>query len=540
MSKLNLSLATAIALALLMGGAHADSNFANVKQNGSSNSGVVTQGLSSHNGSHNKVGTEVGAAYQDGSNNDLDISQSGSSNEVGTTGKGFDQSGNRNRATIIQSSNKNIVGEVQQIDLVKSGSAVRNTLTILQQGGDNNSIDSVRQTRTNGLLTNNQAGNSAIITQGGIASGDRSHIVTLSQTGRANSATVTQSSSNNDLAALRQNGSQNKATLVQEVGNGNKVGTIDQDGAGNEASLSFTGAGNGVASFDPGQLSGFSAFGGLRLGNVRQTGLGNHINFVVTGDGTAFGFSQNGIGNSIYGLINGDDNQIGVGQDGTANHANVLVGLGDKNDIYIDQISGAVSFGNDADVRIAGDSNTVSSLQTSSALGRNVLKADIAGLQNELKANQSISGGGTNSANVLFKGNNNHLDITQAKSGFGSGNTLNVTLYGNYNNDAPGFSSPVLTHAVGLARSIAGGSSLSFGPGTIYQSGNGNTITLDVGTATTNSNGNLFAFVQSGNTNGIVGSINGMGNQAVVVQSGDGNFTNFSQIGNFNVVGVSQ
>jgi hypothetical protein len=126
----------------------------------------------------------------------------------------------------------------------------------------------------------------------------------------------------------------------------------------------------------------------------------------------------------------------------------------------------------------------------------------------------------------------------QSKSGLGgSGNTLNVSIYGNRNNDPllGGFHSPSLSTALGAAAGVS-----SFGPGTIYQSGKGNTITLDVGTATADSNRNLFAFAQSGNSNGIVGSVNGIGNQAVVVQTGDGNFTSFSQIGNFNVVGLSQ
>ncbi|MDH6234203.1 hypothetical protein M2281_004817 [Mesorhizobium soli] len=222
--------ATATALALLMGAAHADSNFANVVQSGSSNSGVVTQGP----GSHNKIGTEADAALQSGSNNDLNILQSGSSNEVGTARQGFDQLGNRNRANITQSADWNTVGEVQQVDQTNSGATTRNALTITQQGSGKNRVDTVRQTRTSGL--NAQPGNNAMITQGDTTSeGTKTggnHIGTLSQTGRGNSATVTQSSSDNDLGALNQKGSQNSATLLQQSGDGNKVGTIDQNGTG--------------------------------------------------------------------------------------------------------------------------------------------------------------------------------------------------------------------------------------------------------------------------------------------------------------------
>lgn len=203
--QLKLSFASATALALLMGAAHADNNFANVVQNGSSNSGVITQGP----GRENRAGTTMDAALQDGSNNDLNILQSGSFNQIGTTGQGFYQSGKRNQAAIAQSSDRNTVGEVRQVDEVRSGLTQRNTLTIHQQDGDDNSIDSVRQTRSGGL--NGQAGNETTITQGG----SLNHIGSLSQAGRTSGAEVTQTGNRNELEALRQNGNANKATLEQ-------------------------------------------------------------------------------------------------------------------------------------------------------------------------------------------------------------------------------------------------------------------------------------------------------------------------------------
>lgn len=621
--QLKLSFASATALALLMTAAHADSNFANVEQNGSSNSGVITQGP----GRENKVGTPdnllPGAALQDGSNNGLSVLQSGNFNQIGTRGQGFDQSGKRNQAAITQSSDRNTVGEVQQVDEIRNGFTLRNTLTIHQRDGNGNSIDSVRQTRTGSLFTDGQAGNVATITQGG----SLNHVGTLSQAGRTSSAVVTQTGNRNELDALRQNGNANEATLEQ-LGNSNKVGAIAQGGGGNRASATFAGARNGTHGFETSRL-GSGAFASLSQGDIRQNGLGNTLHFSVAGNGAAFSFDQDGIANEILATVGGNDNQIGVGQDGTANQANILIASGNSNDVYIAQTSGAISFGDDADVSIAGNSNgigiaqdgnrntaivgvagnanlvtvtqaslvlgntatveilhgsdntvdidqdnysragvtvqgnrnnvdfgqtgnndatvsvlgnrnIVSGSQTSGLLGNNVLKADIAGNRNGLKASQWISGGGTNTASVSFTGNENYLDVTQSKSGVGgSGNMLNVSLYGNRNNDPAlgGFGSASLAKAGTLAGSIVGS---SFGPGTIYQAGKGNTITLDVGTATSYSNGNLFAFAQSGNTNGIVGSINGNGNQAVVAQSGDGNFTSFSQIGNFNVVGISQ
>lgn len=77
-------------------------------------------------------------------------------------------------------------------------------------------------------------------------------------------------------------------------------------------------------------------------------------------------------------------------------------------------------------------------------------------------------------------------------------------------------------------------------PGQIIQSGKGNSITMNVGLTNPSSSNNLFAFSQKGESNQILGSANGNFNQAVVVQAGVGNFTKFSQIGSYNIIGISQ
>ncbi|MFI0848843.1 hypothetical protein [Mesorhizobium sp. IMUNJ 23232] len=64
---------------------------------------------------------------------------------------------------------------------------------------------------------------------------------------------------------------------------------------------------------------------------------------------------------------------------------------------------------------------------------------------------------------------------------------------------------------------------------------------LQVGSALSpNSNDNQFAFAQHGDGNAIDGSITGIGNEVAVVQAGNSNYASFSQIGNFNSIGVSQ
>jgi hypothetical protein len=88
----------------------------------------------------------------------------------------------------------------------------------------------------------------------------------------------------------------------------------------------------------------------------------------------------------------------------------------------------------------------------------------------------------------------------------------------------------------GAALTFAG----ALSPGAIVQAGSGNTITMNVGQTNPASNSNLFAFAQTGDSNQIRGSTNGSFNQAVIVQDGAGNLVNFVQIGNYNIIGVSQ
>ena len=73
--------------------------------------------------------------------------------------------------------------------------------------------------------------------------------------------------------------------------------------------------------------------------------------------------------------------------------------------------------------------------------------------------------------------------------------------------------------------------------GLIKQDGLRNDASLTI----TNSNDNQAAYLQDGNDNTIVGSISGVGdNSATVVQLGDSNMANFTQIGGSNIVAISQ
>lgn len=71
--------------------------------------------------------------------------------------------------------------------------------------------------------------------------------------------------------------------------------------------------------------------------------------------------------------------------------------------------------------------------------------------------------------------------------------------------------------------------------------GAGNSIVLQVGSALSpNSNDNQFACVRHGDGKALDGSTAGIGNEVAIVQAGNSNYASFSQIGNFNSIGVSQ
>jgi hypothetical protein len=115
------------------------------------------------------------------------------------------------------------------------------------------------------------------------------------------------------------------------------------------------------------------------------------------------------------------------------------------------------------------------------------------------------------------------LSIVQEFIGGGDGNTMAVSITGNSNGGPQGASFTGVAAQTGLT------------PGSLYQSGYGNSMNIDV-----NGTGNLFAFAQVGSHNALTAEIVGSYNQAAVYQSGAGNVVNFSQHGNGNVISVVQ
>ncbi|NRB34392.1 MAG: hypothetical protein HRU31_06530, partial [Rhodobacteraceae bacterium] len=195
-----------------------------------------------------------------------------------------------------------------------------------------------------------------------------------------------------------------------------------------------------------------------------------------------------------------------------------------SNDASVDIFgSGGGSDGDDNEVTITQDLFNAGG-------GTNSAKVEVDGDDNIIGINQL----GNNLADIKLLGSgsgesdNNLLNIDQ-QDGSGGQNSITVTIYGDDNN----LSGPFTGDA-----SIYAGSLL---PGDLFQNGSSNSITLDVGSTSGESNGNLFAFQQTGSSNTITGSMTGGdANQAVVVQVGNFNATTFAQVGSFNNLGVSQ
>lgn len=139
-----------------------------------------------------------------------------------------------------------------------------------------------------------------------------------------------------------------------------------------------------------------------------------------------------------------------------------------------------------------------------------------------LQATSAVANG-VNIADVTISGKANDLGITQLSSGGSSSNIARVSIVGDRNGGVAGGSILPAFAALGLV------------PGTIVQSGEGNSITLTVV-----GNDNLFALGQIGSGNVIAGMIGGTENKVAAIQTGNGNTLSFSVIGTGNTLTVSQ
>lgn len=128
-----------------------------------------------------------------------------------------------------------------------------------------------------------------------------------------------------------------------------------------------------------------------------------------------------------------------------------------------------------------------------------------------------------NIALLDIEGDANTLRIVQDSAGFSSGNTLTLSIKGDFNGGPLGSKFSGAALMPGLE------------PGTISQEGSQNSISMDV-----LGSSNLFSVAQNGIGNIVTASITGNANQASIYQAGNNNVVGFSQSGIGNIVSVTQ
>jgi Curlin associated repeat len=484
--KMKLAFATATALGLVMGAAYAGSNNKSyIDQIGQGNEAFISQ-----TGDNNQAGVDTTKQRirQDGSYNLLTIDQqsnlSGFTNQpdqrgakAGTGPNGIDQIGNRNELSITQ--NAGTVAEVQQTSTGASSTHVgtTNKATIEQDKSDSNVISQVLQTFLGAGAQND---------------------VKINQSTTANGTT------GNSVSKVSQTGAGNSIDIKQRV-QWNAIGEIKQDGIGNtftvEQEHQFVGGtGGNLVTLGDQKGNGNNA-------SVSQFGAGNKV-LLVRQNST--GKSS---GNSAVIELKGANNGLG-GLDGAA-------GLAGAASSSVDQIGG----GNAVEYHVLnGNDNQFGFYQSGD--GNKAVGIYINGSRNQLGVNQI----GYNNKLTLgtVTGSDNNLGLVQ----WGSDNTATVSISGDFNGTG---SFTGFAQSVASAKNLKNGLIKQTGPG--LSDGSLNEASLII----TNSNNNMFAYLQSGDKNKISGEIKGgNGNQVAVAQNGNSNIAVFTQTGGGNNLGITQ
>ena len=512
MARIRLALMAAVASGVIgVGYAYAaGGNEAAIRQEGQSNAARINQSAGQSNQFNSTGASDTSAALQMGNGNSIDVLQEGTGNQAGLIANRFNQLdeiihrldgsatlnraawgipaedfdsdatsgiaqiGDNNEFTAVQEVGGNVIGGVVQLAVRPTG-ALKNTLEITQQGGSGNEVSQVMQ---------------------------------ATSSDKQNYASITQTGSNNKIAAINQIG----------------VNTAGATTAINSIIANISGTNNGTSA-----LTGYALSSGATTSELNQFGADNSITLNITGasNNNAFGVSQTNFGggrNTLQALtITGNDNQLGVSQDAdgvAGNHNQLTISsiIGDGNNIGVSQLG---SNQGTIDLKTNSNNNQIGLSQT----GTNLASVTIfSGDGNNFDLTQEDN----NQLTINATGSSNLLKTSQSGSAAGTDNTLNATIYGNSNNSAS-FDVAGVAGATGLVA------------GELIQTGYGNQVTINVGSSTTNSNNNAFALTQSGNSNEAVISISeGDYNQVALLQSGNGNYSNITQIGSSNIVGVTQ
>lgn len=419
----------------------------------------------------------------------------------------IDQTGNDNSALIDQDGG--------------SGNAVGLSTDAALQNGDHNVLDILQSGSDNRVGTLGDG-----LEQRGSGSPTETSSANPSNLGRYQFIDIDQTSDDNVIGEILQRDrgnnqkGNNRLAVTQATGAGNVIGSIVQDmdsgKVGQIATIRQSGIGNVIGTVSQRSTSEQGSrpnvltltFTGDRNGAAPDGGAGVLTGAAALSGATGGVFGQSGNGNTAILDVIGNDNQIGTSQQGQLNAIGPLTVTGSFNEIGIRQVEtyrGRDGFGSNVVSvgTILGSFNEIGVSQT----GANTLTFGIDGDGNAFSVEQD----GRNTASLSIDGDGN--------GGFGFA----------------AFSGPALA--------IASTNDPAMAPGTIYQNGVGNEISLTIkGDAAVADSGddNLFAFYQDGTGNRITGTQDGHANEVAISQIGTGHLTSFTQVGAFNVLGVSQ
>jgi hypothetical protein len=363
------------------------------------------------------------------------------------------------------------------------------------------------------------------------------------------STVAAQAASNN--VSLGQTGVTNTITITQ-TGLGNSVGADDsslllnQDGRSNTVDITQTGWTNTVAAvvrfalttpyFVPANgINQIGNFNSLLLNQTDTASSGfNTIEAIYQQASDGFAMLSNFI----------DVVQTGDGGTGAAQHfIGEIVQINNSpgmaaNSVSVTQSGGGAGIGNSIErIRQRGDGNILDVIQA--ALSNMIGIVSQIGSGNDAVISQATNGGNVvssvmqtgdlNEVNIAESGIGNYVEtLTQDNAGVAiSGNTSKITLAGD-DNGGDGLG--------GLGTFATAVRTIGVFQATVLQIGDDNDLSYAVSAS---SSGSQYGFMQDGDGNGIIGNVEGIGNEAGVRQTGDDNNVSFSQKGNVNAVAVT-
>lgn len=393
--NLKITLATATAMSLLIGAAHAnDGNSAYTAQDGNNNSILIQQGAGPGD---NDVGLDGAPILQNGNGNKLSETQS--------TGGGFSRGNNDITAGEQRGDNNSFSSNY-------SNNAGGNLIGSYLQYGNGNNASIGRNASIDGTVTTIVQGAESAAPAGG-----NGNFLSISQSGGTGNTinTVKQIGSNNGNSMVNRH---NRGTQIVQSGSGNTVVEASIEGSGNIAAHPSAVAPlianpGGYATLDIRQLG---SGNGSSFATARMIGSGgNQIVIDQVGNSNQFSVEQGNVvtdtGNAARLVQTGSFNEAQIEQGGSYNSA-ALTFTGDSNGLVgLNGVAGSLISGSGGQLvggRALQDS--------SSALSGNSLTYTVVGNLNKFAFAQ-IGGGNSITGDVGNLGSSNGNQVAVLQSG---------------------------------------------------------------------------------------------------------------------------